>query len=252
MKKRSKGTERESPRKGRQVPVGWPPGKPFDPRKAAGGSVLGRTGRPGEVYIPTIGVRKLTDMDQKPLYCRVVVPPRVAKDTVLPLFVPTVNPDLMGTNIPFGDRLSVGAEAVIYRIRIGLSPEASLAMGDIMGVLSAGVLELGFGGPHEVAVRGGLMFYPFSLFPGVDPAELTELYESDKRMGLKGGKFVDPPPERILERFYDPARRGIPIHISASDGPQFHGNVTFELQGKNDSAVRLYAILDSFLILPLR
>lgn len=215
--------------------------------------------RPGEVFIPDVGVRKITDMKQKPLYCRVVVPPKVAKGTVLPLFVATDDPDLMGTNVPFGDRLSVGAEAVIYRIRIGLSPEASLTMGDIMGVLSAGVLELGFGGPHAVTVRGGLMFYPFSLFPGVEAAELTEIYESDKRMGLKGevGEVVDPPPKgypvaRTLERFYDPARRGIPIRIAASDGPQFRGNVTFEMQGKNDRAVRLYVMMDSFLILPLR
>jgi len=224
-----------------------------NPVKGDGFPTIIQTGRPGEVCIAGM-VRRITDMDQKPLYCRVVVPPKVAKDTVLPLFVPTENPDLMGTNIPFGDRLSVGAEAVIYRIRIGLSPEASLTMGDITAVLSAGVLELGFGGPHEVTVRGGLMFFPFSLFPGVEPAELTELHESDKRMGLKD-MAADPPPtppQRILERFYDPARRSIPIRIAASDGPQFRGTVIFGLQGKNDRAVCLYVIMDSFLILPLR
>lgn len=146
--------------------------------------------RPGEAYIKGVGVRRIQDVDQRPLYCRVIVPARVPKNTGLNLFTAADDSDLMVTNIPRGNRLSVGAEAVIYRIRLGVAPEADLTVGDIMGVLGAGVIELGLSS-DKVTVKSPLMMLPFTLFPGEDPQEFMEICDSDRRMGLKG-MLADP------------------------------------------------------------
>lgn len=212
--------------------------------------------RPGEAYIKGVGIRRLENMDQYPLYCRVIVPARVPKNTGLNLFTAADDSDLMVTNIPRGNRLSVGAEAVIYRIRLGVAPEADLTVGDIMGVLSAGVMELGICG-DRVTVKSPLMMLPFTLFPGEDPQEFMEICDSDKRMGLKG-MLADPiaPTSTTMLRMilYDQTKRAIPIHVAYADedSVQFRGQISFGLQGKNDRPVWLYLIMDSLLLLPLR
>jgi len=219
-----------------------------------------RTGRPGEVFIPTVGVRRLTrtDVDQIPLYYGVTVPPRVEEGARFRLFerVAMGQADPFVTNIPLGDRFGVGTEAIIYRVRIGFAPEADLSMSDVMGVMSTAYLYLKFTGS---VVEGGLMFFHFSLYAGVKYSELVELIPGDEGM-VKIDQDAEPPegyPYPKAKRYvHRPARLMVPIHVRANteveNPPQFEGNLDFKFQSKNAREVKVYVIMDSLLTKPLR
>lgn len=228
------------------------------------------TGRPGEVNITGVGIRRIKNLEQTPLYYGVTVPPGLVSEGAtarLQLFDGWDPPaDPLVTNILYGNRLSTGTEAIIYRIRIGFAPEADLTMADILGLTSTAKLYLKF--METVEVTGGLAFFPFAWYAGNEHSELTELLPSDEGMtgideGASGARSFPPPPPPpedtappvpVSRRYiHHPSRMAIPIHVFDGEGaPQFAGDLTFRFRSKNTRPVTVYVIMDSLLRKPLR
>lgn len=74
------------------------------------------TGKPGELYIEGVGVRKFADLRQDPLYDRVLIPATNAVGTDLVWFRDIQGKNLLETNMRDSGKLPQGQQAVVFRI----------------------------------------------------------------------------------------------------------------------------------------
>jgi len=74
------------------------------------------TGKPGELNIEGVGIRKFADMRQDIIYDRVQIPAANAVGTELVWFRDIAGKTLLETNMRDASKLPMGQQAVIYRI----------------------------------------------------------------------------------------------------------------------------------------
>jgi len=89
---------------------------------------LQTTGKPGEIYIPGVGVRKFADIRQDWIYDRVAHGAAIAAGDIYVYFRDTQNKNEQDTSMSQQSRLPEGTEAVVFRVNI--MPQADEAYDD--------------------------------------------------------------------------------------------------------------------------
>lgn len=210
--------------------------------------------RPGEVMVDGLGVRKIEDWSQRPIYYGVDIPARVGSGDYFDLFDKVGDPIYTNLESPY---MIPFDEAVIYRVRIAIMPEENVMVGDILNLIWKGTLAITL--DTNQIVGAPLALFPFTLFPGVVQASLTAARELQKRFPPAMAIHGPPTPSGDVMVSLDGdalARLSIPFHaLGAPWGDRagrLSGEVVFRRSFVNSRPVTLYIMLDSFRLRYLR
>jgi len=115
------------------------------------------TGKPGELNIEGVGVRKFADMRQDVIYDRVQIPATNAAGTELTWFRDIQGKTRLQTNMTQSAKLPEGQQAVIYGINFVLAPNTPPL--DAETILSLGYGEFVLDDDNRVT-SGPLLIFP--------------------------------------------------------------------------------------------
>jgi len=210
--------------------------------------------RPGEILVDGLGVRKIEDWSQRPIYYGVDIPKNVENGAAFHLFDQVGDP--IYTNLKTPQKLPFD-EAVIYRVRIAITPEEDIMIGDILNLIWKGTLTMALD-TYQI-IDAPLALFPFTLFPGVAQASLTAARELQKRFPPGMVIHGPPTPSGDIKVNLDGdalARLSIPFHVlgevCGGSAHTLSGDVVFRRSFANSRPVTLYIILDSFRLRYLR
>lgn len=193
------------------------------------------TGKPGELFIEGVGVRKFADMRQDVIYDRVqLTPAAIPAGTNFVFYRDIQGKTRQDTNMSQSSRLPEGQEAIVYRINV--MPQADVDPADIRLIIAQAYFE--FVLDDDNRVKSG----PAAVFPaayGQYGNEQTTETASTVGVISNGIPSAGANP-RLL----------IPIYIS--EGRTFRANLNFYTLTTLSATGYCYVILDVLMTRPLR
>jgi len=193
------------------------------------------TGKPGELFIEGVGVRKFADMRQDIIYDRVLLTPAaIPAGTSFVYYRDIQNKTRQDTNMSQSSRLPEGQEAIVYRINV--MPQADVDEADVRLIIAQGYFELVLDDDNRV--KSG----PVPVFPsayGLYGNEQTTTNLATVGVFSNGIPSAGANP-RLL----------IPIYLS--EGRTFRGNLNYYTLTTLSGTASVYVILDVLMTRPLR
>jgi len=181
----------------------------------------------------------MTRPHKEVIYYGVTVPASVPQDWEAPLFEEVGDPLL--TNLVIPNRIP-WAEAVVYRIRIGLRPLENITVRDVEQLIYFGRLKMDLS--RNPLIDTQLSYMPCALFPG-----------TDQEGAYSGAAGIDALRRDISRELEVGLLRplALPFHVTGfAEGNHLSGAIRFVKSFENSKPATLDVILDVFAIDPLR
>lgn len=115
------------------------------------------TGRPGEIHIEGVGLRKVADMRQDRIWDRVAIPATNAAGSELVWFRDLAGKTRLETSMTQQSKLPEGQEAIVFSVCFILSP--TTPPNDVTEILRRGYGELVLDDDNRI-LSGPLIFFP--------------------------------------------------------------------------------------------
>lgn len=193
------------------------------------------TGKPGELFIEGVGVRKFADMRQDIIYDRVLLTPAaIPAGTSFVWYRDIQGKTRQDTNMSQSSRLPEGQEAIVYRINV--MPQADVDEADIRLILAQAYFEMVLDDDNRVK-SGPVVVFPSAY--GQYGNESTTLNLTTAGVISNGVPSAGANP-RLL----------IPIYLS--EGRTFRANMSFFTLTTLSATAQCYVILDVLMTRPLR
>ncbi len=193
------------------------------------------TGKPGELFIEGVGVRKFADMRQDVIYDRVLLTPAsIPAGTSFVYYRDIQGKTRQDTNMSQSSRLPEGQEAIVYRINV--MPQADVDEADVRLILAEGYHE--FVLDDDNRVRSG----PVVTFPSAYGQYGNE--QTTTNLATVGVISNGIPSAGANPRLL------IPIYLS--EGRTFRANLNFFTATVLSATSYCYVILDVLMTRPLR
>ena len=115
------------------------------------------TGKPGELYIEGVGIRKFADLREDPIYDRVQIPASNAVGSELVWFRDIQGKNKLETNMTDSSKLPQGQQAVVIRINFVIRPDCPPE--DVAEILSTAECEFVLD-DNNVVNAGPVLIFP--------------------------------------------------------------------------------------------
>lgn len=193
------------------------------------------TGKPGELFIEGVGVRKFADMRQDIIYDRVLLTPAaIPAGTSFVFFRDIQGKTRQDTNMSQSSRLPEGQEAIVYRINV--MPQADIDEADVRLVLAEAYHEMVLDDDNRVK-SGPVVTFPSAYGQYGNEQTTTNLNTVGVMSNGIPSAGANP---RLL----------IPIYLS--EGRTFRSNLNFYTLTTLSATANCYVILDVLMTRPLR
>jgi len=193
------------------------------------------TGKPGELFIEGVGVRKFADMRQDIIYDRVLLTPAaIPAGTSFVWFRDIQGKTRQDTNMSQSSRLPEGQEAIVYRINV--MPQADIDEADIRLILAQAYFEMVLDDDNRVK-SGPVVVFPSAYGHYGNEQTTTNLATVGVISNGVPSAGANP---RLL----------IPIYLS--EGRTFRANMTYFALTTLSATGSCYVILDVLMTRPLR
>ena len=120
------------------------------------------TGRPGEIHIEGVGLRKVADMRQDRIWDRVAIPATNTAGSELVWFRDIAGKTRLETSMTQQAKLPEGQEAIVFSVNFILNP--TTAPNDVTEILRRGYGELVLDDDNRI-MSGPIIFFPQKYGP---------------------------------------------------------------------------------------
>ena len=193
------------------------------------------TGKPGELFIEGVGVRKFADMRQDIIYDRVqLTPAAIPAGTSFVFFRDIQGKTRQDTNMSQSSRLPDGQEAIVYRINV--MPQNDMDEANVRLVLAQGYHEFVLDDDNRVK-SGPVVTFPSAYGQYGNEQTTTNLATVGVISNGIPSAGANP---RLL----------IPVYLS--EGRTFRSNMNFYALTTLGATGYCYVILDVLMTRPLR